>query len=139
MLETFISKAVDDTFKKQFDMDIARAPGAQNRSQKFYVSSIDIVFKDRNKTILLYSDPAMLSEVARILLFEDNPDEECLVDLCKEIANLVVGHAKVLASDAGYNFKIATPVFDGKTDKTDPTLYFSCAGSDFIIGLNDGR
>jgi hypothetical protein len=138
MLETFISKAVDDTFKKQFDLDIKQSQKAKG-GDKFYVSSIDIVFKDRDKTILLYASRPMLARVADILLFETDPDEDCLIDLSKEIANLVVGHAKVLASDQGYGFKIKTPVFDGKTSAYDGTLYYECEGSDFIIGLNDGR
>ncbi|MGM0622920.1 MAG: hypothetical protein ACQESH_02760 [Campylobacterota bacterium] len=138
MLEKYISQAVFDVCKKQFDVDIEQVAKIDD-TQKYYTSSIDIVFKNRNKTILIYSDREFLTNIAQILLFEDAPDEECLIDLNNEIANLVIGHSKVLAADDGYPYKIATPVYDGQSSVIEPTLFFESSKGNMIIGLNDGR
>lgn len=138
MLEKYINEAVFDTFKKQFDIGIENKEEI-SVNENYYTSSIDIVFKDRNKTIVVYSSKDMLVNVASILLFEDNPDEDCLTDLNNEIANLVVGHAKVLASNDNYQFNIATPMFDGLSSKLDATLFYQSNMGNLIIGLNDGR
>ena len=138
MLEKFITAAVYDTFKKQFDINITQVQSIEVK-QKYYTSSIDIVFSNTKKTILIYSSRDLLANVANILLFEENPDEDCLIDLNNEIANLVVGQSKVLASNESYNYKIATPIFDGLSAVTDSTLVFESNMGYLMIGLNDGR
>ena len=47
--------------------------------------------------------------MAQILLCEETPDEQTLKDLSCEIANLVVGSAKVIAANANRHFDITTP------------------------------
>ena len=139
MLEEYISRSVFDVFKKQFEIDIKEGADLCEKGSEFYCSSIDIIFKDGSKTILIYTTQPMLAQIAQLLLFEEDPDHQCLCDLNNEVANLVVGHAKVLASSDGYNFKIATPTFDGVTKSVDKTLCFKSAIGTLLIGLNDGR
>jgi len=138
MLEKFITAAVFDTFKKQFNLDIKQMDSIA-LNQKYYTSSIDIVFADIKKTVLIYSSKDLLVNVANILLFEKNPNEDCIIDLNNEIANLIVGQSKVLASNENYNYKIATPIFNGLTAVVDSTLFFQSNMGELIIGLNDGR
>ncbi len=56
---------------------------------------------------------ATLKKVSQILLFESDPDEETLEDLTAELANFIVGHAKMLASDRNLPCQMKTPEFVG--------------------------
>jgi hypothetical protein len=138
MLEKYIGEAVYDTFNKQFDLNIQNVERF-SIGEKYYTSSIDIVFKDRNKTILVYCTKSLLVGIANILLFEEDPEEECITDLNNELSNLIVGHAKVLAASDNYAFTIKTPTFDGLNANPDATMYFTTQTGNLIIGLNDGR
>jgi hypothetical protein len=57
-------------------------------------------------------DSSMIQMIAEIFLGEDESDEQTLVDMLLETTNMIVGSAKVLATEA-YNtsMKIATPFF----------------------------
>lgn len=64
--------------------------------------------------VYLAASFSFAQRVACILLEEDESNEDTLVDMMLESANLIVGSAKVLAEEKGYeNFVIATPFFDG--------------------------
>ncbi|RDU69099.1 hypothetical protein CQA62_04515 [Helicobacter cholecystus] len=56
-----------------------------------------------------------LLSLSTVMLFDDHPSEEDLVDLSKEIANLVIGHAKVLLAQKGVHIQITTPTSLGQT------------------------
>lgn len=60
------------------------------------------------------SDLNFLYFLSRSILCESNPQEEELYDLCKEIANLVIGKAKVLYSQQNIQISIGTPSFMGE-------------------------
>jgi hypothetical protein len=65
---------------------------------KYYVSSIELRSEHDKEThhfTLVLSEP-LLKEVCSVLLFEDEPDEATLKDMGTEVANQVIGNAKVL-------------------------------------------
>jgi len=75
--------------------------------------------KDRIATIWIQKPT--LKILSNILLFEENPDEETLEDLAKELANLIVGHAKMLAHNQDLDYDIQTPKFAG-INKLNPKI-----------------
>lgn len=62
-----------------------------------------------------YSDLEFLHFLSHAILFESNPQKEDLYDLCNELANLVIGKAKVLYSQQNIQTTLGTPSFLGET------------------------
>ncbi len=69
--------------------------------------------KEGDSIATVWFQKPTLKRVSAILLFENDPDEETLEDLTSELANFIVGHAKMLASDRSLDCKIETPRFIG--------------------------
>ncbi len=69
--------------------------------------------KDGDSIATIWLQRHTLKKVSEILLFETDPDEDTLKDLTSELANFIVGHAKMLASDKNMKCKIETPEFVG--------------------------
>lgn len=64
--------------------------------------------------VLLVFDEIFLRVMSEEFLCEDNPSQSDLIDMAKELGNLTVGHAKVLAQEhKRESFKISTPNFLG--------------------------
>lgn len=82
---------------------------------RYYAASITINGQ-LNHTVTVYINRKSLCKMAYLFLLEDNPTEEILSDLIKEITNLIVGKAKVLASGNGLSFDISTPSFLSDTE-----------------------
>ena len=85
------------------------------------IAYIDIEMQNDNKTHRVYVCPSngFAQRISTLFLEEDQSDEETLVDMTLEIANLIVGSAKVVAEELGENpFVIKTPHFE-KIDKFD--------------------
>jgi hypothetical protein len=58
-----------------------------------------------------------MQRISKVFLEEDESDEETLIDMALETANLIVGSAKVIAEEADDNpYTIGTPHFE-KIDK----------------------
>lgn len=76
----------------------------------FYAAKIAIN-GDANYHVTVYINRESLSKMAYLFLFEEDPDDATLTDLIKEITNLIVGKAKVIAAAGGLNFDISTPDF----------------------------
>jgi hypothetical protein len=74
-----------------------------------------IPFSDGNDEYIarIWIDRTTLKYLANILLFDENPDEATLEDLTAELANFIVGHAKMVASDRNLPYRMMTPKFVG--------------------------
>lgn len=104
-------------------------------TDSFYAAQIDIN-GDANQTISVYINHNSLAKMAYLFLFEEDPTHDVLEDLIKEIANLIVGKAKVVAADLGLHFDISTPRFlssDTKVDASDMEINFIFEGDIFSI------
>ncbi len=99
----FFSKEVLDTEVSLFDY----AP-----THSAYAAAIPVK-GDVNADVTVYINRKSLNKMALLFLFEENPDEAALVDLIREITNLIVGKAKVIAQEKGVAFDIGTPEFIG--------------------------
>ncbi len=76
------------------------------------IAYIDIESEDKKQyRVYIASDKKFLQTVTTIFLEEENSDKETLQDMLLELANLVVGSAKVIAQNSDVtNFNIKTPI-----------------------------
>ncbi|HIV49155.1 chemotaxis protein CheX [uncultured Helicobacter sp.] len=81
--------------------------------KKGYLTKISMLKGDViDKDVFLLFDKAFLKIVAKALLEDTNPDKATLEDMAKELANLIVGHAKVIAK-GNKSFNISVPSYLG--------------------------
>ena len=89
------------------------------------IAYIDIDANDGKKhRVYLACDSNFIQRVSTLFLEEEESDEETLIDMLLETANLVVGSAKVIAEEANENpYTINTPhylkldIFDFEYDQ----------------------
>jgi len=86
------------------------------KPHKGYVAKIS-TNGDYNFDIYVVVPKVKLDYIAE-LWFGDS-EEYDIDDLTKEIANLIVGNAKVIAQNKNINFDISTPEYIGEYDKID--------------------
>lgn len=76
-----------------------------------YLSKISML--GTHNDVFLVFNKAFLRIFCASFLGDDNPDEQTLEDMAKELANLVVGRAKVMTQELGKKFNISTPDYLG--------------------------
>lgn len=81
------------------------------KSQDFFVSKIEAINDEFKKEIYFFLDMSLIKEVYFFMVGDFEVSQEELKDFSCEIANLIVGSAKVLAQDDVDVFKISTPIF----------------------------
>ena len=102
-MKKYFSKAVEN-----FANSIGAAfDSCKNPPKEGFVSKIEID-GDVSKSIYILVPKSTLDTIS-MLLFGDS--EYDLRDLVNEIANLIVGNAKVIASEDNLHFNISTPEF----------------------------
>jgi len=116
--------SMHQVFEDQFEIKLNRC---KNRPKHpAYTAKIWYKSDSKEHIATIWVQKPTLKKLSNILLFEENPDEETLIDLTKELANLIVGHAKMLAHNKGLEFEIKIPEFGGITalePKTDCLLF----------------
>jgi len=105
-MEKFFVKAAEN-FARSISAEIDECKNIENNG---YVTEIDIR-GDENIDIYLILPKDVLDTVSYSLFGESDYDIE---DLSKEIANLIVGNAKVLAGEENIYFDITIPKFHNK-------------------------
>ncbi|SFV59340.1 hypothetical protein MNB_SM-4-1456 [hydrothermal vent metagenome] len=77
------------------------------------IAYIDIDVEDGTKhRVYIASDEAFMQRVSYLFLEEEESDEETLIDMTLETANLIIGSAKVIAEELAENpYTISTPHF----------------------------
>ncbi|WP_104697626.1 MULTISPECIES: chemotaxis protein CheX [unclassified Helicobacter] len=104
-----------------------------------YISSIKL---GENTLVYVMANKEFLTLLSDILLFDNNPNEDTLNDLIGELANLIVGRAKVLFEEEGKNFTISPPMpcVKNTTIQYDKDRHFcinNACCSIFIKGVTD--
>jgi len=102
-MEKFFIKAAEN-FAKSIGAEINHC---ESKVKEGFVSQINIR-GDENLDIFLILPKDVLDTISELLFGDTDYDIE---DLSKEIANLIVGNAKVLASEENIHFDISTPKF----------------------------
>lgn len=81
-----------------------------------YAVSIDMI-DDKNKDLKISTyivfNKVFLKIMCEKFLCEEDPDEDAITDMAKELANLIIGHAKVIAQNYKTTFNISTPTYLG--------------------------
>ncbi|MDQ7062274.1 MAG: chemotaxis protein CheX [Sulfurimonas sp.] len=82
--------------------------------EKTLIAYIDLDADDGKKyRAYIASSTAFMQRVSKLFLEEDESDEETLIDMTLETANLIIGSAKVIAEEANKNpYTIGTPHFE---------------------------
>ncbi len=83
-------------------------------NKRTLIAYIDIdTQKDTKHRVYIASDENFMQRVSKLFLEEDESDEETLIDMTLETANLIVGSAKVIAEEEDKNpYTINTPHFE---------------------------
>ena len=78
------------------------------------IAYIDIDREDAAKfRVYIASDEEFMQRVSKLFLEEDESDEETLIDMTLETANLIIGSAKVIAEEKNSDtYTINTPHFE---------------------------
>ncbi|MBL4730564.1 MAG: chemotaxis protein CheX [Sulfurimonas sp.] len=78
------------------------------------IAYIDLDTHDSRKyRVYVASSIAFMQRVSKLFLEEDESDEETLIDMTLETANLIIGSAKVMAQETNENpYTIGTPYFE---------------------------
>ncbi|MCD6173767.1 MAG: chemotaxis protein CheX [Sulfurimonas sp.] len=106
------------------------------------IAYIDIdIQKGQKHRVYIASDFNFMQRVSKLFLEEDKSDEETLIDMTLEIANLIVGSAKVIAEEANENtYTIGTPHFE-KIDtfdfKYDQARLIKVENDELIIAIKE--
>ncbi len=81
---------------------------------KSLIAYIDITTNEDTKhRVYLSSDFNFMQRVSKLFLEEDESDEETLIDMTLETANLIIGSAKVIAEELNVEpYTISTPHFE---------------------------
>ncbi|AII14280.1 hypothetical protein CIG2463D_0415 [Campylobacter iguaniorum] len=103
-----------------------------------YGASIPVFKNKEEYHFYLYFKTDTLKYFAKVLLNNDIKQVD-LDDLCKEVANQIIGYAKNLLNDRGDgDYKLGTPEFLGKVDvfpvKLEESKLFKMKNRTFEIG-----
>ncbi len=112
--------------------------------ENIYTTMIDISSEGAGYSFFICMDEALLKRLAMHLLYEENPDQEMLIDLLNESANLIVGNAKVLWEEAhtSQKLRLTTPQYQGFFEKNfskrfDEKLFFKADNNTIMIGVEN--
>ena len=106
------------------------------------IAYIDIETTNNSKyRIYLACEQGFMQKVSQLFLEEDESDEETLIDMLLETANLIIGSAKVISEAKDENqFSIGTPHFEkiGTFDfKYDEIKVVKIENEDIIIAIRE--
>lgn len=66
-----------------------------------------------NKHFIISMNKPLLARFAKDFLDSPNPSNDTMIDIAKELANLILGKAKVLFEESGHILKLGIPEFIG--------------------------
>ncbi len=109
MLQTII-EAAKNFCKDQLGADRHEVSEKTDFQSGALVAYIDIETTQGEKyRAYLAAKRDFVQFVAKTFLEEEQSDEETIMDMAMECTNLIVGSAKVIASEKGMEFTISTP------------------------------
>jgi chemotaxis protein CheY-P-specific phosphatase CheC len=132
-----------DSATKSFCADIIglETKQAKYSGKNFYGAAIALCENQIETQWYLLFKKNTLNEFSKALLFEDDLNEDDLDDLVKEVANMIVGSAKVILEEKNSNstYKISTPDFLGHVPrvellKLEEFLLYKIKNRTFVVG-----
>lgn len=106
-MHELLRRSVDEVMQQQLGLEIE--PCKSHPRREAYCVSTQLSYKTREALVTIWFQRPTLKKFSQILLFEEDPDETTLIDMAKECANFIVGHAKMIAHDNGEAFKMGLP------------------------------
>lgn len=110
--------------------------------KNFYGASIPLICDKKESHYYLFLKKDTLKEFAKSFLGEETLCEDGLNDMCKEVANLIVGKAKALLQDANpkTKYQLGTPEYLGKVSppfpiKLDDFTIYKLKNRTFVLGI----
>ncbi len=110
-LNELLLSSIHEVFENHFSMPLKPCPSVP--AEEGYAAAIPFSDAEGEKEALIWLQRPLLEKIALLLLGEESPDGATLADLAAEVANFVVGHAKMEASDKNIAFTMGTPHFEG--------------------------
>lgn len=114
---------------------------AKSIGKNLYGAAIALYENETEYQWYLLFQKHTLNEFSKALLFEDSLNEDELDDLVKEIANMIIGSAKVILEKTNNqnSYKLSTPDFLGHVPnyrllKLEEFLLYKLKNRSFIIG-----
>ncbi len=136
----YIDKAVENFFENTLEVKCKAYENEQ--LEDIYTTMITISKKDKAYSFFLCMGEPMLKRLSSHLLFEDNPDQDTIIDLLNESANLIIGNAKVLWEEEEHavNLQLTTPEYQGFFEKNfskefEKKLFFEADSDAIMIGI----
>jgi len=97
--------------------------------------------EEKSFRVYVAAQQGFVQKISKIFLEEDESDEETLMDMLLETANLIIGSAKVIAEDENKNpYNISTPHFHGIADfdiDCDEAITLELENDKMIIGIKE--
>lgn len=136
-MKAVIDSAVRFLCTKTLGFEISQA---KRLGKGFYGSSIPLYKDNEEFHFYLFFKKDTLKHFAVSLLGLEGLDDTDLDDLCKEIANQIIGKAKIILSETdGLNYKLGTPEFLGEVKqfniKLDEKLIYKMKNRTFQVGF----
>ena len=139
MLETIV-EAASSFCKEQLGAEDVKVKDVNDFRSGALVAYIDIELSETNRyRAYLAAEKDFVQFVAKVFLEEETSDDETIMDMAMECTNLIVGSAKVIASENGLNFTISTPHIEKVerfTHNFDEAAMLECNGQTLFIALS---
>ena len=108
---TTISQALENFCIHQIRVNHTIKEGISKKRTLIAYIDIDTT-QGKQYRVYIASDENFMQRVSKLFLEEDESDEETLIDMTLETANMIIGSAKVIAEEADENpYSINTPHF----------------------------
>ena len=109
---------------------------------RMFIASIDIVEDKNTHTVYVAATKELLQSLCEIFLFEEDCDEQTLIDMLLETTNMIVGSAKVIAQEenSARVFTIKTPKFIEIKDfdcQYDSQVNINIDNSDLLVAIKE--
>jgi len=115
-MQSFINKAVNNFFQDNLAFENRTA---QSEDLAFmHVSKISLSDSSKDELFYVMVHDKLAKDIAYAMLFDENPDDETIVDLVNETANLIIGNLKLQLSHEsnGADLRLSTPKYLGFID-----------------------
>jgi len=102
-----ITQAAKNFFENDLELPIAHCDEIVKEG---YISFITASTASDKYEVYLTCCNDFLKKISDVMLFDDNPDDDTMDDLNKELNNIIIGSAKVLSEQNSLpSFTISTP------------------------------
>ena len=136
----YTRSSVKNFFKNTLELDSTESDTKE--IEDIYTTMISLHHEENRYNFYISLQAPLLHLFAMQLLMEENPDQDTLIDILNENANLIIGTAKVLWEEDEHlvPLTLGTPEYQGFFEKNfskefDEKLYFQAAGDVIMIGV----